>query len=317
MDIAAWIAFMIGIAAGGSIIYIRQRKLRMEELEKAAAMTEDILAGRKLRTTAPGDELLLARIENQLVRIQEMLDGRRKEAEKSRDEIQKLISEIAHQMRTPLTNIESYTGFLKDMAEITEPKTREGEQESNAEISLQYVTALEESERKLHFLVDSFVKMARLEQHIIQIRKNERNLLKTIQNTFGQIQNRAEKKQIRFHITMPEQAVCIHDSNWLGEAVFNVLDNAVKYSESGGTVEVSLRQNEMYLKLQVRDYGIGIDAGEENQIFRRFYRGGRVTGQDGFGIGLYLAREIINLHGGFMISKRMNPGLLIEMNLPV
>ena len=116
---------------------------------------------------------------------------------------------------------------------------------------------------------------------------------------------------------MPEQAICIHDSNWLGEAVFNVLDNAVKYSESGGTVEVSLRQNEMYLKLQVRDYGIGIDAGEENQIFRRFYRGRRVTGQDGFGIGLYLAREIINLHGGFMISKRMNPGLLIEMNLPV
>ena len=58
MDIAVWITFVIGIAAGGSIIYIRQRKLRMEELEKAAAMTEDILAGRKLRTTAPGDELL-------------------------------------------------------------------------------------------------------------------------------------------------------------------------------------------------------------------------------------------------------------------
>ena len=71
------------------------------------------------------------------------------------------------------------------------------------------------------------------------------------------------------------------------------------------------------LKLQVRDYGIGIDAGEENQIFRRFYRGRRVTRQDGFGIGLYLAREIINLHGGFMISKRMKPGLLLEMNLPV
>ena len=91
----------------------------------------------------------------------------------------------------------------------------------------------------------------------------------------------------------------------------------MKYSEAGGTVEVSLRQNEMYLKLQVRDYGIGIDAGEENQIFRRFYRGRRVTGQEGFGIGLYLAREIINLHGGFMTVKRMDPGLLVEINLPV
>ena len=317
MDIAVWIAFAIGIITGGSIIYIRQRKLRMEELRKAAAMTEDILAGRRLRTSAPGDELLLARIENQLVRIQEVLDGRRKEAEKSRDEIQKLISEIAHQMRTPLTNIESYTGFLKNMTETAEQNLEGEASGSNEKIGLQYISALEVSEKKLHFLVDSFVKMARLEQHIIQIHQNEKDLLKTIHNTFGQIQNRAEEKQIRFHITLPKQALCVHDSNWLSEAVFNILDNAVKYSEPGGTVEVSLKQNEMYMKLQVRDYGIGIEEGEENQIFRRFYRGRRVTVQEGIGIGLYLAREIMNLHGGFMTAKKMEPGLLIEVNLPV
>ena len=317
MDIAVWIAFAIGIITGGSIIYIRQRKLRMEELRKAAAMTEDILAGRRLRTSAPGDELLLARIENQLVRIQEVLDGRRKEAEKSRDEIQKLISEIAHQMRTPLTNIESYTGFLRNITETAEQNLEGEASGSNEKIGLQYISALEVSEKKLHFLVDSFVKMARLEQHIIQIHQNEKDLLKTIHNTFGQIQNRAEEKQIRFHITMPKQALCVHDSNWLSEAVFNILDNAVKYSEPGGTVEVSLKQNELYMKLQVRDYGIGIEEGEENQIFRRFYRGRRVTVQEGLGIGLYLAREIMNLHGGFMTAKKMEPGLLIEVNLPV
>ena len=317
MDIAVWIAFAIGIITGGSIIYIRQRKLRMEELRKAAAMTEDILAGHRLRASAPGDELLLARIENQLVRIQEVLDGRRKEAEKSRDEIQKLISEIAHQMRTPLTNIESYTGFLRNITETAEQNLEGEASGSNEKIGLQYISALEVSEKKLHFLVDSFVKMARLEQHIIQIHQNEKDLLKTIHNTFGQIQNRAEEKQIRFHITMPKQALCVHDSNWLSEAVFNILDNAVKYSEPGGTVEVSLKQNELYMKLQVRDYGIGIEEGEENQIFRRFYRGRRVTVQEGLGIGLYLAREIMNLHGGFMTAKKMEPGLLIEVNLPV
>ena len=317
MNIAAWFAFVLGIITGGSIIYIRQRKLRMEELRKAAAMTEDILAGHRLRASAPGDELLLARIENQLVRIQEVLDGRRKEAEKSRDEIQKLISEIAHQMRTPLTNIESYTGFLRNITETAEQNLEGEASGSNEKIGLQYISALEVSEKKLHFLVDSFVKMARLEQHIIQIHQNEKDLLKTIHNTFGQIQNRAEEKQIRFHITMPKQALCVHDSNWLSEAVFNILDNAVKYSEPGGTVEVSLKQNELYMKLQVRDYGIGIEEGEENQIFRRFYRGRRVTVQEGLGIGLYLAREIMNLHGGFMTAKKMDPGLLIEVNLPV
>ncbi len=314
MYIAVCIAFLTGLAAGGSILYFRQRKLRMEELGKAAAMTEDILADRKLCVSAPGDELLLARIENQLVRIQEMLDGRRREAEESRDEIQKLISEIAHQMRTPLANIESYTCLLRDAAENTEAGDEPGKIGQERQ---QYLSALEESERKLHFLVDSFVKMSRLEQHIIQIRKDEMDLLKTVQNVFGQIQNRAEEKGIRFRIRMPEQAACAHDPNWLGEALFNILDNAVKYSAPGGSIEVTLQQNEMYTKFQVRDYGLGIEAGEENQIFRRFYRGRRVTVQEGFGIGLYLAREIIRLHGGFVTAKRMEPGLLIEVDLPL
>ena len=264
--------------------------------------------------SAPGDELLLARIENQLVRIQEMLDGRRKEAEESRDEIQKLISEIAHQMRTPLANIESYTCLLRDAAENTEAGD---EPDKTGQERQQYLAALEESERKLHFLVDSFVKMARLEQHIIQIRKDETDLLKTVQNVFGQIQNRAEEKGIRFQIRMPERAVCVHDPNWLGEALFNILDNAVKYSAPGGSIEVTLQQNEMFTKFQVRDHGLGIEAGEENQIFRRFYRGRRVTVQEGFGLGLYLAREIIRLHGGFVTARRMEQGLLIEVNLPL
>ena len=314
MDITALITFLTGLAAGGSILYIRQRKLRMKELKKAAAMTESILADRKLSVSSPGDELLLARIENQLVRIQEMLDGRRKEAEESRDEIQKLISEIAHQMRTPLANIESYTCLLRDAVENTETKDEPGKISRERQ---QYISALEESEKKLHFLVDSFVKMARLEQHIIQIRKDEKDLLKTVQNTFGQIQNRAEEKEIRFQIRMPERAVCAHDPNWLGEALFNILDNAVKYSTPGGSIKVTLQQNEMFTKFQVRDYGLGIEAGEENQIFWRFYRGSRVTVQEGFGIGLYLAREVIRLHGGFVTAKRMDPGLLIEVNLPI
>ena len=159
--------------------------------------------------------------------------------------------------------------------------------------------------------------MARLEHHVIQIRKNECDLCRTIQNTFGQIQNRAEEKEIQFHIDMPERAVCSHDPNWLGEAIYNILDNAVKYSGQRGIVEVILAQNELYFKLQVRDHGIGIEEGEENLIFRRFYRGRRVTIQEGFGIGLYLAREIIHLHGGFLTAKRADFGLIMEVNLPL
>ena len=181
---------------------------------------------------------------------------------------------------------------------------------------LDYTTALEESGRKLHFLTESFIKMSRLEQGIIQIRKEETDLLGTVKNVLGQIQSRAEEKQICLEISFPEKAVCSHDANWLGEAVCNILDNAVKYSAPGGRIMLSVLENEMFAKIRVRDFGLGIDPGEENQIFRRFYRGNRVTTQAGFGIGLYLAREIVSRHGGFLLAKRMEPGLQMEISIP-
>ena len=79
---------------------------------------------------------------------------------------------------------------------------------------------------------------------------------------------------------------------------------------------LSVLENEMFAKIRVRDFGLGIDPGEENQIFCRFYRGNRVTTQAGFGIGLYLAREIVSRHGGFLLAKRMEPGLQMEISIP-
>ena len=95
-----------------------------------------------------------------------MLQGRSEEAERSRDEIQKLISQIAHQMRTPLMNMETYIGFLED-----------GKEQMSEELFFQSVDALKNSQGKLGFLVESFIRMARLEQHILQIKKEDPALL--------------------------------------------------------------------------------------------------------------------------------------------
>lgn len=314
-----WIGIIAALAAGAALgaylMYRYQSAMRRKELENIEELTEKILDGKKLTAKTPGEETMIAKTEHQLVRVQEMLEGRTGDAEKSRDEIRRLIAEIAHQMRTPLANMESYMELLRETVENPDGSPGvDGNPDFPADACL---SALEQSERKLRFLVESFVKMSRLDQHVIQIRREESDLLKTIRNTFGQIRGRAEEKKICFDIDLPHTARCMHDSNWLGEAVFNLLDNAVKYSLPGGVIRVSLTENEMYLKLCVRDYGIGIEPGEENRIFRRFYRGKRVTDQEGFGIGLYLARKIVNLHGGFLIAKRMNQGLMIEMNLPV
>lgn len=297
---------LAGFLGGGAAVYFLQRKRRERELKRLYALAEDILNERRISAADSGQETLYGKTAHRLVRVQEMMQGSRDEARRSRDEIQRLISEIAHQMRTPLTNLETYLGFLRETAK--EP--------GMGEISGS-VRAAEESAGKLHFLVESFIRMSRLEQHIIQIKKEETDILKTVRNALGQIQCRAEEKELLVSVDFPGQVSLAHDANWLGEALFNIFDNAVKYSRNGGAINVSVTENEMFLKIRVRDYGIGIDAGEECQIFRRFYRGRRVTSQEGFGIGLYLAREIVNMHGGFLAVKRREPGVVMEVNLPV
>ena len=307
IEITAAVAAGMGIGAG--VMYRIQRRQRTQELKEIEKAAEDIMNEQTLQASASGEETLYGRIEHQLVRVQEM-------------------SEIAHQMRTPLANLETYTGLLKERLEAEEKSRMQtagladdegaaGRQRKRQEqMLLDYTTALEESGRKLHFLTESFIKMSRLEQGIIQIRKEETDLLGTVKNVLGQIQSRAEEKQICLEISFPEKAVCSHDANWLGEAVCNILDNAVKYSAPGGRIMLSVLENEMFAKIRVRDFGLGIDPGEENQIFRRFYRGNRVTTQAGFGIGLYLAREIVSRHGGFLLAKRMEPGLQMEISIP-
>ena len=296
---------VFGFLCGMTVMYILNRRQRIQEFNKIAEITEDILNERKVQAFSTGEETLYSKLEHQLVRVQEMLQGRSEEAERSRDEIQKLISQIAHQMRTPLMNMETYIGFLED-----------GKEQMSEELFFQSVDALKNSQGKLGFLVESFIRMARLEQHILQIKKEEPDLLKTVRNGFGQIQRRAEEKEIQFQIILPEQVTCLHDPNWLGEAFYNILDNAVKYSEYKGLIKVDVQQKERFVKIQVRDYGIGIEPGEENAVFQQFYRGKRVTTQDGFGIGLYLAREIVSRHQGFLMIRRKEKGVLIEINLP-
>ena len=165
-------------------------------------------------------------------------------------------------MRTPLANIRTYQELLEEEWSKNGAKTDENVDN--------YLSAMRSGEQQLEFLTEGFVKMSRLEQNMIQIRKEETDLLKTVRNRLGRIQKRAEEKQIAFRIEMPQEVKCPHDANWIGEAIDNVLDNAVKYSQIGGIIEMKIQKNEMNAKITVKDNGLGIEKGEEHKIFQRF-----------------------------------------------
>ncbi len=117
----------------------------------------------------------------------------------------------------------------------------------------------------------------------------------------GGILLNAEKKQINVQVDCPESLIVSHDRKWTGEALFNILDNAVKYTPEGGQIRVSVESWEMYVKIDIADTGIGISEQHQGGQFSSGSIGEDIVHDvDGIGIGLYLAREIVTLQGGYI-----------------
>lgn len=275
---------------------------RRKEMEKFSLLLDQLLSGAQLHISLEYLDELPSKIRYQLVRLSEKIHGSEQQLTRERDEIRELIAGIAHQMRNPLANMESYLELLS--AADSETERRE------------YLEVLKDAEFQLHFLTESFIKMARLENRIIQIKPDAAMLSRTIMQSILQVKKAADEKHICIELRMDEKLEASHDANWLGEAIYNILENSVKYSPPDSVIRVSAVQNEMYTQISVSDQGIGITEGEEGQVFQRFYRGKETDGQPGFGLGLYLSREIVLMHGGFIRARRKSPGLEISIFLP-
>ena len=301
-----------------------------KEMEELSSALESLINGERPSLDRVSEDTLPSKIRNQILRLNDKMRGSEQALLKEREEIRGLIADTAHQLRTPLANMESYLSLLK-----ADLERRTGTSESiRMEDQAYYIRAIAESEEKIRFLTEGFIRMARLENGIIQIRKDSLDMEGTLLGSILQAKKAADEKQIEIRLTMSGESgrtkktsgrekgkeagsAVLHDPQWLGEAVFNLLDNSIKYSPEGSTIHVSTVKNEMFFRIEVRDEGTGIEEGEENLIFRRFYRGKHVNGQNGFGLGLYLSREIVQRHGGFMKVKRLEPGLSVGIYLPV
>ena len=301
-----------------------------KEMEELSSALESLINGERPSLDRVSEDTLPSKIRSQILRLNDKMRGSEQALLQEREEIRGLIADTAHQLRTPLANMESYLSLLK-----ADLERRTGTSESiRMEDQAYYLRAIAESEEKIRFLTEGFIRMARLENGIIQIRKDSLDMEGTLLGSILQAKKAADEKQIEIRLTMSGESgrtkktsgrekgkeagsAVLHDPQWLGEAVFNLLDNSIKYSPEGSTIHVSTVKNEMFFRIEVRDEGTGIEEGEENLIFRRFYRGKHVNGQNGFGLGLYLSREIVQRHGGFMKVKRLEPGLSVGIYLPV
>ena len=253
---------------------------------------------------ASDSETLFARISHRLTRLYEIMQENRCKVDEERKELQSLVSDISHQVKTPVSNLKMVTDTL-----LSKPVT---EQERT-----EFLQGIRSQTDKLDFLFQALVKTSRLETGAIVLTKKDGLLFDTLAQAMSGIVYAAEKKGIAVTVDCPQDLRLYHDSKWTSEALFNLLDNAVKYTPDGGKICVTVEQWEMYVKIDVSDNGKGISESNQAAIFRRFYREEEVHGEPGVGIGLFLAREIITRQGGYIkVVSEVGKGSVFSVFLP-
>lgn len=218
-----------------------------------------------------------------------------------------LITDISHQLKTPLASIRMFHEMAKS-AELSEEEQKE------------YMEIVSQEIKSMEILLDELIKLSRLESNMIQINPKKNSIKQTISEAVSQIFMKAHEKNIEICVDMEKDIDIPHDRKWTVEAMANILENAVKYSEPKTAINVRVSYMPTSVLIEIEDEGIGIQEEELNNIFKRFFRGSKAKemAKEGAGVGLYLARNIIEQQGGTIVAKRKSGcGSIFKITLPL
>lgn len=285
--------FLAGIAAA---VYFRKREKRLaKQIQK---MLDDAITGRVFDVHL--DESKAAAIENSLWRYLCDKEVFEQKLRKEKLQMQAQISDISHQAVIPISNIILYSQLLEECLE-----SKDFQEKADVE---EEILAIREQAGTLDFLIESLVKLSRLETGIINVCTKHQSVQPLLDTIKTQFQEKANQKKLHFIIDeTSEQAV--FDMKWTIEALANIVDNAIKYTDMEGTVTIHVESYNSFVRIDVIDNGIGILETEQASIFNRFYRSDMVSEKPGVGIGLYLAREVMKAQNGYIkLSSNIGKG---------
>lgn len=288
------IALICIVTAVTAIIIYRRRTVKI--IRSLDRMIDKAING--TFTEENIDESMLSSVEAKLAGYLSAseLSARNVASEKAR--IKELISDISHQTKTPIANILLYTELLKEQELNEQARTCAEETAVQAE--------------GLSFLIITLVKLSRLETGVFTLSPTKEELMPMLEKIYRQYLPKAKEKGL--HLTLePTEAQAVFDEKWCSEAIGNIVDNAIKYTDSG-FVTISVKEYEMFCSVVISDSGQGIAEEEQGKIFTRFYRSPSVSQKDGIGVGLYLAREIVNGCGGYIkVSSEFGKGTAFSL----
>ena len=295
--------------------YRRQESLETEKSsQQAASETEKSSQQAALKTgnskrRAGGNTLktgIRSQLQEQMERVGHAVEVYKKQLEDEKENTKSMITDISHQLKTPVSALRLSLELLGD-EQITEEEKREFLERGKQEVE------------KLNHLMGTLVNLSRLEADMIRLEPRKASLKATLIRGVNGIYLKAEEKQIEMEMKEFSDMELLHDPRWTAEAISNVLDNAVKYSPAKSAIRIRVEPMVSYVLIEVEDEGIGIEKSEYPNIFKRFYRGKRpeADAQEGAGVGLYLVRKIFEEQGGNVCALPAHgKGTVIRMMLP-
>ena len=262
---------LVFAVSAGILLYVR--KGLVQYTTQLMGSLDAILAGEKALDLLENQDTLDGKLQAKLVQLGEMMEQKARENLRQREQLETIISDISHQVKTPIANIRMYHSLLERKA--LEEEKREEFQE-----------AVERQVDKLEFFMKSMIRMSRLETGIVQVQPEKSAVSALVAQAVCDVALKAEQKKIEIVIEESEELTAYFDKRWTAEAVFNILDNSVKYTQDGGRIVLSTGKTDFYVRIGIKDNGRGIAEARIPLIFKRFYREPESANVEGVGLVL-------------------------------
>lgn len=265
----------------GYSIYQKRKTYRMIDRLLDSVLSQEMIVHSDL------EEGEYSALVSKIIQIQEVLGSHAQNARVEKEQVKSLVSNMSHQLKTPLANLSIYAEIL-------------GQGNIASERRAEFADKIQKQIDKLNWIVESLSKMIKLEQNIDGFEVDDTPVKQTIQDSIAMVFEKMEKKEIQLEAEPFEDCILYHNRKWTTEVLVNLLENAVKYTDKGGVISVRVCPYELYTEIQIADNGRGIRHEELTDIFKRFYRSPEVENMEGSGIGLYLSNLILEKEKGYM-----------------
>ena len=262
------------------LIYLKERKRKIDNL---ITYIDNIQSKKYLLDVEDNSEDELNSLKNELYKLTVMLKEKADDSKAQREDMYRLLSDISHQLKTPLTSIQILLDNLNESKNMDE-KTRK-----------KFIIEITKKIESMNWLIIALLKLSKLDANAVEFKKEKIDVSNMIENVVENLSIMAEIRDIQVMFDNKDIVYIQADYNWYKEAISNILKNAIEHARHNVTIKAS--ENKVYTQIEIKDDGMGINKKDMKHIFDRFYKS-QNSDENSIGIGLSLSKSIIEAQNG-------------------